>query len=175
MHEMRQRRPQPPQQERYAYGHPQLLNPAGQQNRLDARRNELRMARDRREAQTLAEGGQCPEELRHVRFVTGTPPAEYVRVDDDERVAHAAASLYASTVSRADSSHEKSRARSSPSWRSASRLAIACSIPAAIAAASRGSTSTAAPPPTSAVAPPVDVTTAVPHAIASSTGMPNPS
>jgi hypothetical protein len=67
------------------------------------------------------------------------------------------------------------RARSSPRATSSSRCHVARSIPAAIAAGSSGSTSTAAPSATSSVAPPRLVTTGVPQAIASSTGIPKPS
>src|SRR5260221_6851501 len=105
MHEMRQRRTKPPQQERDTDRHAQLLDPPGQQNRLDARRNELRMAGDRREAQTLADGGQRPEELPYLRLVTPAAPAEQRPGDYDERVAQYRAYRYGSSPCRGESCH----------------------------------------------------------------------
>src|SRR5213078_1188713 len=98
-------------------------------------------------------------------------PAEHVGVDQD----HDAASRYTPTVASAIASQRNARARSSPRATSVSRSDVARAIPAASSAGSLGSTSTAAPSATSSMAVPREVTTGAPQAIASSTGMPNPS
>ena len=71
--------------------------------------------------------------------------------------------------------HVISAARWMPASASSSRRRRASSSPRAMSSTSKGSTSTARPPATSSVLVPREVTTAVPCAIASSTGRPKPS
>src|SRR5204863_238094 len=80
------------------------------------------------------------EQVLDVGLVARPPATEDVGVDDDER-RHAAASRYTSSMAAAAATHEKARARSSPSPASSSRRASADSIPAAIEPGSCASTS----------------------------------
>ena len=131
------------------------------------------MPGDRREAEVTAERGQAAQEVLDVRLVAGPLAAENVGVDHDER-GHAASS-YTARVSAAACSQvnlpgalEAERNELVPPR---DRLLDPSSDRSGIV----GSTSTAAPPATSSVAPPRLVTTGVPQAIASSTGIPKPS
>ena len=92
MHEVRERRPEPAQEQRHANGHAQLLDAAGELDRLDPRRDELGPPRDRREAKSVADGRQRAQKILDVRLVARALPAEHVGVDHDERIAHAPSS-----------------------------------------------------------------------------------
>ncbi len=92
VHEVRERRTKPAQEERHTHGHTQLLDARRQRDRLDTRRHELGAPRDRGKAQAAAGRGQRAEQVLDVRLVARALPAEHVGVDDDERLAHAAAS-----------------------------------------------------------------------------------
>ena len=92
-----------------------------QRDRLDSRRHELGAARDRGEAQAVADGGERAEQILDVRLVAGALPAEHVGVDHDERIAHAAPPRRPPGCVAAVSSHENARARSRPRARSSSR------------------------------------------------------
>src|SRR5438128_2437407 len=175
MQEVRERRPDAPEQTRDRPHHPQLLASRGEAKRLDTGRHKLGPARDRREAKVVRDPREGAQQLLDVRLVTRSLPTEDVRVDHDERSRHEAASPYAATVASAIASQLKASTRRRPRSTSSSRCEVARSMPAAIAAGSRGSTRTAAPSATSSVAPPRLVTTGVPQAIASSTGIPKPS
>jgi hypothetical protein len=81
------------QEARDADRHAQRLAARGELYRLDSVRDELRVPCDRGEAQIARRGGgELAQEAAYVRFVAGSLPAEHVRVEDDERQAHAAAS-----------------------------------------------------------------------------------
>src|SRR4029079_16213051 len=112
------------------------------------------------------------KQVPDVVLVARPPAAEDVRIDDHE--GHTSSRQRSSTRS-AERRHENIEPRARPVATRETRSPPASSMPAAIDSGSRGSTSTAAPPATSSVAPPRLVTTGVPHAIASSTGIPNPS
>src|SRR5581483_406765 len=98
VHEMRELRPKAVEQARHGPHHPRLLEARPQLYGTDAVRYQLRTARHRREVEVAR---QCAEQLAHVRLVAGAVTAERVGVDDDH-----AASSYACSRRRADSSHE---------------------------------------------------------------------
>ena len=90
----------------------------------------------------------------------------------------ASTSRYTASIWRADRAHENSRARRGPASRSRALTAVsvrARSMPSAMASVLVGSTSSAASPATSGSDETFEVTTGVPHAMASSGGSPNPS
>ena len=130
----------------------------------DGRDPQPRLGRERRER---------AQEVEDVGLVAGAAAAEHVGVDDDERLSRQLPPDRLDGVG--DGSPGIGLRPLEPGARSSSCRADASSIPAAIASTSSGSTSTAAPPATSSVAPPALVTTGVPQAIASSTGIPKPS
>ena len=68
--------------------HPGLLQRCPQLERLDALRNERRVARHRCDPEVGAELAELAEQVADVRLVAGAAAAEHVRVDDDERHAH---------------------------------------------------------------------------------------
>ena len=147
---------EPAKQPRQRPGHPQLLTRGRELDRLDPRRDELGVSRHGGDAQPggLRRLGERSQHVEDVGLVAGTAAAENIRIDDDERGAHASSRQSASTRS-AELDQPNACARSSPSSRSSSRRESASAIPAAMAPASRASTSTAAPPATSSVAPPL--------------------
>jgi hypothetical protein len=66
------------------------LGARGELDRLDAVRDELRLAGDGGEAKVRGGGGKCAQEVPNVRLVAGSLAAEDVGVEQD--VDHAAAS-----------------------------------------------------------------------------------
>src|SRR5262249_49499685 len=120
----------------------------------------------------LGERPELAEQIEDIRFVPGPLSPQNVGIECDDL--HAT-SFHSSTSASAARPQVKSRARAIPAGPSSSRREIASSMPAAMSATSSASTTTAAPPATSSIDVPREVTTGVPHAIASSTGSPKPS
>ena len=89
---MRERRPQPAEHQRHAHRHAQLLQARRQPDRLDAVRDEFRVARDGREAKSVSGAGQRAQQLLDVRLVARSVASEHIRIDNHERIAHPAAS-----------------------------------------------------------------------------------
>ena len=85
--------PRAAEQPRQRPEHPQLLDRRPEHERLDPGRDELGMSRGRRDPQAgvAGERSKLAQKVAHVRLVAGAMPAEHVRVDDDERLAHASA------------------------------------------------------------------------------------
>ena len=83
--EVRELGPEPPEQPRQRAGHPRLLEPRRQLDRLDAGRDELGMPRHGREAEVGRGRGQLAQQVRHVRLVAGALPAEHVGVERGSR------------------------------------------------------------------------------------------
>ena len=114
------------EQPRHRERHARDLAPGGQLDRLDPVGDELGPARDRRQPQVGRRGGgELAQQRADVGLVARALAAEDVGVDHDERLAHAAASRYTATVSRATLPQSKARARAMPSGRSSSRRSIA--------------------------------------------------
>ena len=98
VHEVREARPEAPQQARHRPQHAQLLHLRVELDRADAVGHEVGPACDGREIEVAR---QCAQQLAHVRLVAGATAPEEVGVDDDH-----AASSYAWSRSFADASHE---------------------------------------------------------------------
>ena len=81
---------EPPDEAGEAPGHPPLLGVGGELDRLDAVRDELRLAGDGREAQVRGGAGERAQEVPDIGLVAGALAAEDVGVEQD--VDHAAAS-----------------------------------------------------------------------------------
>ncbi len=113
---------------------------------------------------------ELAEEVEHVRLVAGALPPEDVRVERDDL--HAS-SPQSSTTASAARSHVNSRARASPAATSSSRRSSASSDPGRdrghVERIDENGGVHRRPPPSRS---PTDVTTGVPHAIASSDGQP---
>ena len=123
-----------PAQAREPPRHAQLLAPQAELDRLDARRNEIRPTRDGADPEPGwgGEREQLAEQVQDVRLVARPAATEHVRIDDDERAAHASSAPEALELSAARS-QVKARARSSPSATSSVRRRSASAMPAAIA------------------------------------------
>jgi hypothetical protein len=90
--EVRQRWAQAAEQARDGNRHAQLLRAGGKAHGLDSVRDERRIARDRGDPKIVGNLRQRPQQLRNVRLVAGATAAEYVRIDEDERLRYYAAS-----------------------------------------------------------------------------------
>ena len=93
--EVRQRRPQAPEESRQPVGHPHRLAAGRELDRLDSVGHEVRAARNRRQALLVGERRELSQQRRDVRLVPSAATPEHVRVDDDERL-HPASSRYRS-------------------------------------------------------------------------------
>ena len=91
--EVRERGAEPAERAWDGPEHPRLLHPRGHVHGLDPGRDEVGTTGQRGEAKLVTgEGRQVSQQVLDVRLVARPLPAEHVRVDDDERRAHAAAS-----------------------------------------------------------------------------------
>ena len=83
----------PAEQPRQRPEHPQLLHRRLQHERLDPLGHELRMPSGRAdpEAGGARERAELAQEVPDVRLVARPVPSQHVRVDDDQRLAHASA------------------------------------------------------------------------------------
>ena len=110
--EVRERGAEAAQQARDGERHARDLAARGQLDRLDPGGDEVGAAGDRRQPQVARRGrGELAEQGADVGLVARALAAEHVGVDHDERRAHAAASRYTATVSRATLCQSKARAR----------------------------------------------------------------
>src|SRR5690349_1960747 len=143
-------------------GHPHLLEARGQDDRLDAVRHELGMARYCGEVEVGRSRRKLAQQVDDVRLLPGPAAPEDIGVDQD----HAIASSYTAIVACETSAQLATRRGVG---------ATAREIASLIADTSVGSTRTASSPASSAIGDPAVVTMGHPHASASATGMPKPS
>jgi hypothetical protein len=89
--EVRDGGPQSPEQPGHPDSHAQDLAARGQLDGLDSVGHELRAPRHRGKAKALR-ARKLGEQVAHICLVAGALASEDIGIDEDERIAHAAAS-----------------------------------------------------------------------------------